>query len=327
MRKLFLLVLSICFFLGMATKEEMENVKEKAEPESTFIGDKTTPMMKEFDSFIKPEEVPDLYKIDLNPVTPNEGITTGHVIAYGHYIKPPYKVEIKNDTMLFISGVQIFPVLPSKLEIEKERREKIWLDEKFGKARMIAEPYLRKQDSLFEEMRRVYKVIEPKEGRDKAIDSVFKLAEADTLVVKVDTTLIGRDDCTFLVDYFMPGYNHISGLILRLYGGDTSSGYKPRPAPTRQDMNAIKKRQAINIKNQAEKALRNQSVIYYTHSDSGRRREYRLWQILSILKSDTLDAEEKIEKLIGITNANAGKELFYNFDPSEWPTKREDNKN
>ena len=324
MFKKVLIVLMIgCFLLGMATKAEVENVKEEAEKE--VVNSETKLEMGAQEPLIKPSEEPALYKTSLNIEIPNEGITTGYVIAYGHYIKPPYNVEIKNDTMLFINGVQIFPVLPSKLEIEKERREKIWLDEKFGKARIIAEPYFKRKDSIFNEIRKVYGVIEPKVGRDKAIDSILKIAETDTLIVEIqDPTFVGEDDCSFLIIYFIPGYNNTTGLLLQLHGGDPSSGYKPRPTPTRQDMIAIKKRQAINIKNQAEKALRNQSVIYYTHSDSGRRREYLLWKILNILKSDTLDMEKKIEKLSEITNENAGKELFYNFAPSEWPAENKE---
>jgi hypothetical protein len=229
--------------------------------------------------------------------------------------------------MLFINGVQIFPVLPSKLKIEKKRREQIWIDEKFGQARIIAEPYFKRKDSLFEEMRRVYGIIEPKEGRDKAIDSILKIAKTDTLIVEIkEPTFVGEDDCSFLIIYFMPGYENTTGLLLQLNGGDPSSGYKPRLTPTKQEMNAIKKRQAMSIKKQAEKDLRNQYVITYTSSgNSGFDREYSLWRILEILKSDTIELERKIEKLDRFMATEKDcKELIYNFAPSEWPIKKED---
>jgi hypothetical protein len=53
------------------------------------------------------------YKMEINPITPSAGITTGHVIAYGHYIKPPYKVEVR-DTCVFINNVQVLPILETK---------------------------------------------------------------------------------------------------------------------------------------------------------------------------------------------------------------------
>jgi ribosomal 50S subunit-recycling heat shock protein len=66
------------------------------------------------------EEEAELYRIDIEQVTPDSGITTGHVIAYGHYIKPPYKIEV-NDTFVYVNNVQVFPVLIT--EGEKRRRE------------------------------------------------------------------------------------------------------------------------------------------------------------------------------------------------------------
>jgi len=101
---------------------------------------------------IKPEEEPALYKTEISQVTPQSGITTGHVIAYGHYIKPPYKVEIKKDTMLFINGVQIFPVLPSKFEIEKKRRQEMKIENKYSEARVTSKPYRERLRSLFKQI-------------------------------------------------------------------------------------------------------------------------------------------------------------------------------
>jgi hypothetical protein len=57
-----------------------------------------------------------------------EGITTGHVIAYGRYIPPPYKVSLKNDT-IFINDIQVLPSLSMMKESEIPRIE--WTE--FGK--------------------------------------------------------------------------------------------------------------------------------------------------------------------------------------------------
>jgi len=321
MRKLLLIVLSFCFLLGMVTKAEVENLEKEAKPVSTAIeGGKAFEI--EETPLIKPEEEPALYRTEIKQITPNSGITTGHVIAYGHYIKPPYRLEIKSDTMLFINGVQIFPHIRSKFEIEKKRREEIKLEERYREFYTIAEPYMRRQDALFKKMRRVYIVIEPKIGRDKAVDSVLKIAEADTLFVVLDTTIVGKDDCTIGVEYTLPGLDNPAAYLLELHGGDPSSGYSPRPA---RDINTMRE-YVINMKEGTERVLSDQLVIFYTYRDRGFRLEYYLWETLEILKSDTLDMKEKIEKLNKTLNKNASKELFYNFDPSEWPIKQEDNK-
>ncbi len=327
MFKKVLIVLSVCFLLGMATKAEVENVKEEAEKE--VVNSETKLEMGAQEPLIKPSEEPALYKTSLNIETPSEGIATGHVIAYGHYIGPPYKLQIKNDTMLFINGVQIFPVLPSKFEIEKKKREEKMLEERYREANRIAAPYFERLDSLYDKIGDVYAIIELQKGRVKALDSIYKLAEAETLIVKMDTTYIGEDDCMLMIYNYIPGYDKFpedtSSFLFRLYGGNSSSGYRAPPTPWRKDFDAVKK--YVNYaKNQTEKDLKNNEVIFYASSgEASYRREYRLWGILEILKSDTLKVEEKIERLNKIVVESAGKDLIYNFDPSEWPEKQEDN--
>ncbi|MDO9390939.1 MAG: hypothetical protein Q7U71_04105 [bacterium] len=61
------------------------------------------------------------YKMEINPITPSAGITTGHVIAYGHYIRPPYKVEVR-DTCVFVNNVQVHPILWTPGMIEERRK-------------------------------------------------------------------------------------------------------------------------------------------------------------------------------------------------------------
>jgi|GEM_PF-2468567 len=74
------------------------------------------------------EEEAKLYKIDIHQVTPDSGITTGHIIAYGHYIKPPYKVEVK-DTIVYVNGVQIYPVLMPEGMKEKSKEDSLFTNE------------------------------------------------------------------------------------------------------------------------------------------------------------------------------------------------------
>jgi hypothetical protein len=50
------------------------------------------------------------YRIDISPVTPDSGINTGYVIAYGHYISPPYQVTVR-DCSTYVNGVRIEPLL------------------------------------------------------------------------------------------------------------------------------------------------------------------------------------------------------------------------
>ena len=320
-----LIVLMIGFFLlGMATKAEVEDVKEEAKKE--VVKSETNPEKGTYELLIKPSEEPSLYKTSLNIETPNEGIASGHVIAYGHYIKPPYKVEIKEDTILFINGVQLFPHLASKFEIEKKRREEISLEE-YQKNHIKEELLVKRIHSLFDKIGETYKVIEPKNGRNKAIDSIFKLAQAETLVVKTDTTTIGKDDCTFYVDYFIPGYGDTTGFMLLLHGGDPSSGYTSKSREIRDSDDGEK---YVNYwKKRIEEELREGDVIFrssFMGNKSGVNswKGYFFWRILDILENEGLTIEEKIGEIkseVPLPFAESIKELIYNFDPSEWPTK------
>jgi hypothetical protein len=74
------------------------------------------------------------YKVDIKQITPKDGIKTGHLIAYGHYIKPPYKIEVK-DSILTVNNVQILPKLKPSIEIEKKalRKKKLGSEVKYDK--------------------------------------------------------------------------------------------------------------------------------------------------------------------------------------------------
>jgi hypothetical protein len=52
-----------------------------------------------------------MYRFDIKPVTPATGIPTGWVIAYGHLLARPYQFALKQDTILFVNGIQVMPAL------------------------------------------------------------------------------------------------------------------------------------------------------------------------------------------------------------------------
>lgn len=62
------------------------------------------------EQFQKISMLPGSRKIGINPIQPAAGIMTGGVMAYGHFIPPPYKVEYLDDRLL-INGVQVSPSL------------------------------------------------------------------------------------------------------------------------------------------------------------------------------------------------------------------------
>lgn len=61
------------------------------------------------------------HKIVINPHTPVEGIQSGYVIAYGHYLESPYEVKI-SDGKIYINGVQMYmPKPPKPIQMSVDR--------------------------------------------------------------------------------------------------------------------------------------------------------------------------------------------------------------
>lgn len=50
------------------------------------------------------------YRINIHQVTPDTGITTRYVIAYGYYIQPPYEVVARAGST-YVNAVRIYPLL------------------------------------------------------------------------------------------------------------------------------------------------------------------------------------------------------------------------
>jgi hypothetical protein len=313
MRKLMLTVLSFCFLFGMVTKAEVEGVKEEAEREATFIGSKTTPMMEKYESLIKPEEEPALYKTELNPVTPETGITTGHIIAYGHYIKPPYKVEVREDTFLFLNGIRIYPSLPSKIGLEEERR----MFEKYKEADKIAEPYRENFRVSFDNAQELYKVFSPQKGKEIAVDSICKLLKKDSLIVDIKAVPQGKEDILLEIKHYLPGYNMppeppaIELVELRMHPPEL-----PQPLSKKEKFERKKYVVAMQ-KESTEKDLVKGRVLVISSSSWVVCFEMDLKKVVKVLRSD-LSFEEKYEKLYHNVGGDI-KEILYNFNPDEWP--------
>lgn len=112
------------------------------------------------------------YKIEIYPKKILKGIEKGHVIAYGHYIKPPYevvieensKVSIENKYRILINGVEVLPGLPppqtKKIKLSAEK-EKMYKGHK----------------ETTEKLTTQYKKWKKEHGEEKALEMTIKLAK------------------------------------------------------------------------------------------------------------------------------------------------------
>lgn len=66
-----------------------------------------------------------IYKFDINPITPTTGISGSTFIYYGHYIKPPYKIEFSMDfpdgCYIKVNNLCVFPGYIEKNSLLQER--------------------------------------------------------------------------------------------------------------------------------------------------------------------------------------------------------------
>lgn len=92
----------------------LANAQEKGSTQEKTWG-KLTP----FERAKKTSRIKGSRKLDIKPVVPVDGITTGCVIAYGHFLRPPFAVSYV-EHKLVINGVQVEP----SLLLEREQKNK-----------------------------------------------------------------------------------------------------------------------------------------------------------------------------------------------------------
>jgi len=154
---------------------------------------------------LSPKEEVKLYRIEIHQKTPAEGIETGHVIAYGHYVKPPYKIEVK-DTIVYVNGVQIFPPLVTEGEKERRVKEEIATKEykkKEAEVRRKVESdseLIQLKQKAMEAYRKAAK--EGKRGRDplRAAAEIFKASP------RVDDVYVGGNAIAVYFKGMRPSY-------------------------------------------------------------------------------------------------------------------------
>jgi hypothetical protein len=147
-----LFIFGITNFAMAQTKENKEQIKSKSKRRYEDPAMQTKRALEKYKAEIKngtykPSKLDTLkglerhkllsvikgsHKIDINPITPKDGVKTGLIIAYGHVIKPPYKIYYEGDNLM-INNVQVQPslvrerdrIIHKKKSISTEERKKL----------------------------------------------------------------------------------------------------------------------------------------------------------------------------------------------------------
>lgn len=162
------------------------------------------PLFNHVHSFDFIEVERELYKMQIKQKTPTAGIQTGHVIAYGHYIRRPY-VILLNDTVVCVNNVQVHPALET--EGAKEQRLK---NAEIAAAQKQIEAEVKtavEKDKnlmqLFEQARKSY---EQELAKGKTLKESFHAASFKFLSSPaVDSVFVGRN---FMSVYFTSMETH-----------------------------------------------------------------------------------------------------------------------
>jgi len=336
MFKKILIVLMIgCFLLGWATKAEVENVEAEAEKGNVELSREA--YQAEFGTFgpITSAEEPALYKRDLNPVTPKSGITTGHVIFYGHYIKPPYKLEIREDTLLFLNGINLDKRLVSRVTAEKMKRE----DRKSDYLRKKYSEFYEEQDKMYNNKiaNNLYNRVYKKQGQEAAIDSLYDYYERHTLVIsEVEITPKGEKTVEVVLGFNLLNENangevkytdipKILNFKVKSKVPENAVKIIPRSVTgslfeTKEQRLEFKKSAKKMAKENCEITLNRCRVLYYSYSSETGFSEEEFIKMIKILRSTDLSFESKVEELKAfLLSELEAKDILYNFDPEVWP--------
>lgn len=263
------------------------------------------------------EKERELFKMDIKPVTPSEGIMTGHVILYGHYIKSPYKVEIKDDTLLFLNGVQIYPSLQPRAFKYRDSIHEKRLQEKYAWMRS----YTEHTNKVLRKIQEIYRRVAKKENYNLkiAMDSVLEFLKNDPWVKQGKIEIFDIDTVTFAgfrMRYIYAGEKRLDFGIL-LYT------YEPSPQNiSLKEEKKMRKRFLEEIKKSIENRLK-KGEIYSDILWEGKIED--LFLLIKILKDGTFTLSQKLLALhkILLTTPERCKIYLYNFDSTEYPTLKE----
>jgi len=286
------------------------------------------------------EEEAKLYRMPIKQITPKDGIWTGHVIAYGHYIRPPYKIELK-DTIVFINNVQVYPALKTPGMIAKEKRE-----QELGEARKKAmREYIEIHQDEYTEMQRIdslAKVLYEKEkasrGKEYAIDAVIEYYRKSS---GVDSTrVISADDGEFLVFYAagtiqyelrrMRGFKRPSKKTIR-YAPTPVSTSGPPIYKTKEERDADMQKMGFPTTKQGwaelwakryEKLLRDGWVQVFGVDGKDNTTESKLLEVFKIIDDNKTSKCEKYNNLRGILPHMQSLAIIENYHSKEWKSIR-----
>lgn len=256
--------------------------------------DKPWDQLTPYEQGMKSSRIKGVRKIKIAPTAHKNGIQSGCVIAYGHFIHPPYELSYLN-RKLMINGVQVNP----SLVLEQEQKAVKPIDEK----RLTA---AKKQISVTQEIREKYR--QEKTLKSEAQMRTDLIAFAKTKDIVLDARW---EDKAFLVSFrYGTGFE-----LLSLDAPEKPLGWKQK---TSSELRTAAEDRKLG---QLRKVLESGGCVVFNSSNGQKIIQDPRQAVTRILKNQATSKEEKAEALANEVFLGSYEESFdvvENYDPKEW---------
>jgi hypothetical protein len=246
----------------------------------------------------------DELRMDIEPRVPDSGIALGHVIAYGHYLRPPYVVVAK-DSAVYINNVQVHPHLPPPGMIAAHKAR----EESLARSPDSVTLYYHKKDSVERAAYPLYANAAAKYGRSKALkltrDFILKRGVAEKIRMEPPSILLIYNKLTH-GSVAVTFYTHEELKALIVTSASVDSG-----------MHAL----AVRFASSYSSSLRRGHFLAFGGSSEASGYEWGFSRMRQVMQDQNLSLREKFARLVADGSPMATW-IVANYSESEWSSAK-----
>lgn len=239
-------------------------------------------------------------QVAMRPTIPSDGINAGLVIAYGHVLQPPYRVDYEGDRLL-INGVQIRPSLV--LERERLQHPAPGLSDEMSQM-------VKRGEVLVAGARETYQ-----RGKGKRPLELLQEDIRDILIKSSDTFVSvtwTRDD-TVEVIYAISGIHYVVDL-----------SKTPQRMSSKDLEGRINRARTATIQSIRTRLARGACLLFVSDEWEGQCPQQVQSRVNAIMQEKKLSREQRIEKMKSevFEDYDVALDVVDNYDVAEWESKK-----
>lgn len=318
------LFLSFIFSVCLQAQDQKNNITEDKKQQTEQNQDKTSsieakketeedvPSPDEYEDWVEPDDE-QIYKFEIDQITPKEGLTGGFLIYFGHLIVPPYKIEIRNpnDWSVYINNIP-FDTPPKEFT------------DKFSKRyheRTKPKPLTEEEKTSSEEFKTLFREIKRKMTEIRLKNSSMEKADEEIREYLAKHPKI--------VDFKYENY-HNWAFKPRIKGYENSFTYVSGSGlPPISKEEAFKEHvDRLNTDKESYEYKINNSKIFFIHNGGSSYLTAAKLKELCFIKNSSLPIKEQLihmYKVYDFIFLSSAKLIYYNFDCGTFLTKVQNN--